>query len=139
LILDRNRHVRMFLKRELERKEYLVKQVENSSELENLSLTKGHFDFIILDPELSDSGGIPIIETVLVSFPGVPIILHTLWRSKQYCSCHPSIVACIEKNANSIDVIQRLILERILKNNHCKIEPVNADFHLALQKDEEQL
>ena len=128
LVLDRNRNVRMFLKRELERKEYLVKQVENCSELETLGLIKSHFDIIILDPELSDSGGSPIIDTVLVAFPGVPIIQHTFWSTKQLCrSCHPSIVACVEKNANSIEVIQGIILDRIREKNLCQTETASTD------------
>ena len=117
LVLDRNRHVRLFLKRELERKGYKVLQVVETSELSNLSLKNTKADLIVLDPDLSDKRGIPIIETVLVSFPGVPIILHAFWRDKAYCSCDSSIIACVEKNGNSIERIKKIISEKSRQND----------------------
>jgi len=113
LILDRNRRVRMFLKRELENKGYRVYQVKDRYELSGLSFTEDNFDLIVVDPELSDERGVPIIETVLVSFPGVPIILHAFWGDKTFCSCDYSAVACVEKNGNSIETIQKIISDML--------------------------
>ena len=139
LILDRNRHVRTFLKRELERKGYRVLLPKDDFDLTNAKFIESHLDLIVLDPELSDSRGVPIVETTLVSFPGVPIILHTLWQDKTYCSCHPSIIACIEKDGSSIDSIQQTILDMICQRKDSQKVAVGTATNFALKKDERHL
>ncbi len=136
LVLDRNRHVLMFLKRELERKGYRVFQEKDRCELSSLSLINNVFDLIVLDPELSDSRGIPILETVHFSFPGVPIILHTFWQDKAGYSCDPSVIAYVEKNGNSIVTIQQIISDMIRKKNDDQMATVDTPSDIAAKKDQ---
>jgi len=124
LILDRNRHIRMFLERELGQKGYRVIQVNDTSELASLCSNKAGYDLIVLDPELSDSGGKPIIEFIRLCFPNTPIILHTLWQDKLKYALDSAVIACIEKNGNSVVTIHQKVLDIVGKREQSQIESV---------------
>lgn len=111
----------MFLERELGRKGYRVVQVNDTCELADLSSDRDRYDLVVLDPELSDSSGEPIIEIIRLCFPDVPIILHTLWQDKTKYTIDSSIIACVEKNGNSIVTIHQIILDMFGKRDKSQI------------------
>ncbi len=131
LILDRNRYIRIFLERELGQKGYRVIQVNDTSELASLCSNKAGYDLIVLDPELLDSSGEPIIEYIRLCFPNIPIVLHTLWQDKSKYAIDSTVIACVEKDGNSIVAIHQIILDIFGKSEQSQIESVGPIFDCA--------
>ena len=127
LILEHNRYIRQFLKRELELKGYAVCQVYDTRNLLKHKQTLKGARLIILDPYIADSSGISILELVNKNMPGVPIILHADWPDTTLCSKYPSIIACVEKSGSSIETIQGIILN--IYPRKCEYSQAGVDTH----------
>lgn len=76
LIVDRNPHVREFLQRELQGQGYAVLAAGTAGDmLTRLSGTEAP-KVVVLDPDLPDLGGLPLIKRLGREFPGVRLVVH---------------------------------------------------------------
>lgn len=98
LLADRNRHVREFLKRELETEDHTV--VTASSAQEILTVLGGgeRFDLLILDlevPYVVEANLLPQLQTF---YPTLPILIHSFQpdNPQALATCHNAIF--LEKN-----------------------------------------
>ena len=109
LIADRNPHVRSFLKRELEAEGYRVRLAENGFQVLNLVYERVPLDLLILDPDLPDTDCTSLLEKVHDRIPPLPTIIHTFLTD--YPDPREALQAdvFVEKGANSVEEIKRII------------------------------
>ncbi|NQU64426.1 MAG: hypothetical protein HQ517_09120, partial [SAR324 cluster bacterium] len=86
---------------------------------------------IVLDPELSVVSGEPIIDFIRVLFPGVPIILHTLRSDIDRYVGDSTVVACVEKNGNSVVTIHQIILANFQQKHDGQMVNILSSFNLT--------
>jgi DNA-binding NtrC family response regulator len=113
LIADRNRHVREFLRRELEAEGYRVRIAKDGQKLLMMVNLDDRPDLVILDPEIPYGGELAILDQINKKDPPLPIIIHTFLT--EYAS-HPSIErvgAFVEKRGN-IDHLKEAV-SRVLQ------------------------
>jgi CheY-like chemotaxis protein len=76
LIADRNRHVRNLLARELEGEGYRVATARNGKEVLDLVESAGDFDLLVVDEDLPDLGGMPVVGDLRDARRDLPVIVH---------------------------------------------------------------
>ena len=76
LIADRNRHVREFLRREMIKEGYHVREAKNGQEVLREVYTHEHLDLLILDPDLPDVNISIILEKLENRIPALPVVIH---------------------------------------------------------------
>ncbi|MGE4553053.1 MAG: response regulator, partial [Desulfovibrionaceae bacterium] len=77
LVVDRNRNVREFLRREFARLGFEVQTARDEGEA-LLSAGRDRPDAIVLDPDAPRSGRAPLFERLHRGHPDVPIVVHLL-------------------------------------------------------------
>jgi CheY-like chemotaxis protein len=110
LIADRNRHVREFLRRELEAEGYRVRVAKDGQKLLMMINLDDPPDLVVLDPEIPYMGELAVLDRIKEKIPPLPLVLHTFLL--EYKS-HPSIEergAFVEKRGN-IDHLKKTVLE----------------------------
>ncbi|EPR37380.1 response regulator receiver protein [Desulfovibrio sp. X2] len=76
LIVDRNPHVREFLRRELAGRGYHILAAGSGEEmLDALSASSGP-RVVVIDPDLPDQAGLPLLRRLAREFPGVRVVVH---------------------------------------------------------------
>jgi DNA-binding NtrC family response regulator len=114
LIADRNRHVREYIRREMMAEGYDILLAASGQEVLKRVYKPEPPDLLILDPDLSDSEGLPLLEKIEDRIPSLPVVIHGFssdYRNGLGCS---SVVAFVEKEANSIDRL-KILVARLLQ------------------------
>ena len=109
LIIDKNRHVREFLQRELEKDNHTVLLAENGKRVRELVNGSNPFDFIIIDPDLADMDYTRLFQIVSERAPESIVILHTYQQVNGLDHGNMLRIETIEKQGNSIDTIKQFI------------------------------
>lgn len=76
LIVDRNPHVREFLQRELQGQGYAVLAAGSAGDMLSRLAGAEAPKVVVLDPDLPDLGGLPLIKRLGREFPGVRLVVH---------------------------------------------------------------
>ncbi len=123
LIADRNRHVREFLKREMIKEGYQVREAKNGREVLRKVYNHEHLDLLILDLDLPDVSISTIFEKLENRIPTLPVVIHAF--PSDYID-DPDVLKkalFVEKRGDSIDHLKRAVFD-ILWNSHPeKFEP----------------
>lgn len=110
LIADRNRHVREFLQRELQKEGYDVQVARDGREvLLNLGSDRPP-NLLILDLDIPSDGGLSLLKQIRTHYPGLPVVIHTLLTE---FAGHPGLegtAAFVEKSGNT-DVLRHAVRE----------------------------
>ncbi len=114
LIADRNRNVRLFLQREMVSAGFQVLLAENAREVIKMTFHHDPLDLIILDPDLPDSDGSNILDTVLDRIPTLPIIVHTHFLDHTFDSNTVKKVIFVEKRDVSVERLKQVVYETLL-------------------------
>lgn len=77
LVADRNRHVREFLRRELQNEGYLVKTAKDGREVLTIICGTPSPDLLILDLDLPYVDGFAILERIEEMEIPLPVVIHT--------------------------------------------------------------
>lgn len=101
LVTDTNLHVRTLLKRELEQDGHIIYLAKNKKEAQVYIYGDNLLDIVILDPELPDCYGQPLLAQILGRVPPVKIIIHTFAEFFNGMIVHDN-VHFVEKSAVSI-------------------------------------
>ena len=119
LIADRNRHVREFLKREMQEEGYRILLARSGREV--LGYISGHapVDLVILDIDLPDAGDFGILEKLRKRIPTLPLVVHTFLSEYLNHTGTLSTMAFVEKNGNSIECLKRTVAD-ILEKSHSR-------------------
>jgi len=76
LIVDRNPHVREFLQRELQGQGYTVLVAGSAGDMLSRLSGAAAPTVVVLDPDLPDLGGLPLLKRLVREHPGVRLIVH---------------------------------------------------------------
>ena len=110
LITDHNHNVQDFLTRELKKEGCVIYNAENTIEAQRYIYGSNQLDIVILDPELPDLFGQPLLDEVQDRLPPVPVIVHTYKELFDELTKDDNIYF-VEKNARSIKLLKEKILE----------------------------
>lgn len=122
LIADRNPHVREFLKREMMAEGYHILLAKSTKEV--LKYIYDHdrpLDLLILELDLPDIGGLPILENLQDRIPTLPVVVHTYLS--EYLN-HPDVLcanAIVEKKGTNIDRLKEVVSD-VLQNTYGHIK-----------------
>ena len=109
LVVDRNPHVRDYLKRELEHAGYCTFRAENCRELFFRLKTPCLFDLIVIDPDLPDMEEEQLFQNLQSLHPQIPVVIHT-FIANYLPWCNVLIQAeFVEKDGNSIEKLKAAI------------------------------
>lgn len=108
LIADRNPHVRRYLKREFTGPAYEVRTAEKAETvLADIYGPHGP-DLLIVDPDLPDTPGETLLESLLSRLPPLNIIVHTL-HVEDFSHIEEKGVFLVEKRGNSIERLKQIV------------------------------
>ena len=108
LVTDTNLHVRNLLKRELAQEGYTIYLAKNQKEAQGYIYGDIQLDIIILDPELPECYGQPLLDQIQERIPGVKIIIHTFAEFFNEMNVDEN-VHFVEKSAVSIAPLKKRI------------------------------
>lgn len=108
LVTDINLHVRNLLKRELEQDGHTIYMAKNKKEAQGYIYGDNQLDIIILDPELPNCYGQPLIDQIQDRVPPVKIIIHTFAEFFNEMNVDEN-VHFVEKSAVSIAPLKKII------------------------------
>jgi CheY-like chemotaxis protein len=80
LVVDRNRNVREFLRREFESEGYEVRVAATGREFLSIVGEDGLLDLLILDPEVSLMNEVGMEDQLRGRLPPLPIVVHCHWE-----------------------------------------------------------
>ena len=109
LIIERNSHVREFLKREMTAEGYLVKSAENGKEMLEIIYNNQPPDLLILDPDFPDADAGLLLEDLQDKIPGLPVVLHTFPLDYAEYSKILKNAVFVEKMGSSVVQLKRVI------------------------------
>ena len=123
LIVDRNPHIRKFLKREFQSEGYNVQLARNNRELVDLIYGSTPIDLVIIDPDIPDVSQLNLFKSLEARVPPLPFVIHSDLNDYLESTSHISKAAFVPKQGSSSetlkDVVWNLLKELCLK----KIEP----------------
>ena len=123
LIADRNRHVREFLRREMIKEGYQVREAKNGKEVLRKVYNHEHLDLLIMDPDLPDVSISTIFEKLENRIPTLPVVIHGF--PPDYID-KPDILKktpFVEKRGDSIEHLKRVVFDILWKSHPDKFEP----------------
>ncbi len=112
LIVDKNKRVGDFIKRELEKDHHQVFYAENAEILKQKIGESICFDLLIIDPDLPDSDVDELFVFISEKMPGIPVVFHAYNGDFNFDYYLTNVLAHIEKKGNSIDKIRKVVLQR---------------------------
>ena len=98
LIVDRNRHLREFLKRELEASGYLVRTAGDGKECLKIAHADDSLDLLVLDLDLPPNSGLELLERLRNLRPLMPVVIYSHFSE---LASHPTALAAkafVDKN-----------------------------------------
>ena len=115
MVVDRNRNVRRYLKRELESEGYRILLAENAQDLLQPTLRETNFDLVVIDPNLPDDGIMPLLQKLQQLHPGTPVVIHTFTTDVLDGYGATGIAEFVEKGGGSIERLKQVIKCRLAK------------------------
>ncbi len=119
LIVDRNPHIRNFLKREFQSEGYTVQLAKNSRELVDLIYSSVPVDLVIIDPDFPDVSQLNLFKSLEDRIPPLPLVIHGDLTGYLESTSHISKAVFVPKQGSSSetlkDVVRSLLKESCLK------------------------
>jgi DNA-binding NtrC family response regulator len=109
LIADRNRNVREYIRREMTAGGYEVLVAGSGRDVLRHASSPEPLDLIILDPDLPDSNGLPLLEKIEDRIPSVPVVIHSFSSDARNESAFSNASGFVEKDASSIDRLKSIV------------------------------
>jgi DNA-binding NtrC family response regulator len=122
LIVDRNPHIRNFLKREFQSEGYTVQLAKNSRELVNLIYSSTPIDLVIIDPDIPDVSQLNLIKSLENRVPTLPFVIHSDLNDYLESTSHMSKAAFVPKQGSSSEALKDVVWNLLKESNPKKIE-----------------
>ena len=120
LVVDRNPHIRNFLKREFQSEGYNVQLAKNGTELVNLIYSDLPIDLVIIDPDIPDVSKLNLFKSLEDRVPTLPFVIHSDPFYYLESTSHICKATFVPKRGSSSetlkDVVWNLLKELCLKN-----------------------
>ena len=121
LVVDRNPHIRNFLKREFQLEGYNVKLAKNGKELVNLIYSSAPIDLVIIDPDIPDISQSNLFKSLEDRVPPLPFVIHSDLIDYLDSTSHISKATFVSKQGSSSEILKDVILN-ILKESQIKFK-----------------
>jgi DNA-binding NtrC family response regulator len=119
LIVDRNPHIRNFLKREFQSEGYTVQLARNSRELVDLIYSSAPIDLVIIDPNIPDVSQLNLFKSLEDRVPPLPFVIHSDPIDYLESTSHISTAAFVPKQGSSSEILKDVVWS-LLKESHLK-------------------
>jgi DNA-binding NtrC family response regulator len=113
LVVDRNPHIRAYLRREFVMEGYRVRQAESFREALRLIDEQKKVDLMIIDPDLPDAEETLLFGTLQSLLVRMHIVIHTLMADYPTHAEVPSRAVFIEKDGNSIERLKQAVAHQL--------------------------
>jgi DNA-binding NtrC family response regulator len=109
LIVDRNPHIRNFLKREFQSEGYTVQLAKNSGELVDLIYGSEPIDLVIIDPVFPDVSQLNLFKSLEDRVPPLPLVIHSDLDDYLESTSHISKAAFVPKRGSSSETLKGVV------------------------------
>ncbi|MGA8180919.1 MAG: response regulator [Desulfobacterales bacterium] len=109
LIVDRNPHIRNFLKREFQSEGYTVELAKNSRELVDLIYSPAPIDLVIIDPNIPDVSQLNLFKSLEDRVPPLPFVIHSDLIDYLESTSHISKAAFVPKQGSSSETLKDVV------------------------------
>jgi DNA-binding NtrC family response regulator len=109
LIVDRNPHIRNFLKREFQSEGYTVQLAKNSRELVDLIYGSEPIDLVIIDPVFPDVSQLNLFKSLEDRVPPLPLVIHSDLDDYLESTSHISKAAFVPKRGSSSETLKGVV------------------------------
>jgi DNA-binding NtrC family response regulator len=109
LIVDRNPHIRSFLKREFLSKGYNVLLAKNGRELMDIIYSTASVDLVIIDPDIRDVSPLHLFKSLEDRVPPLPFVIHGDPFHYFESTSHISKAAFVPKQGSSSEVLKDVV------------------------------
>jgi len=121
LVVDRNPHIRNFLKREFQSEGYNVKLAKNGKELMDLIYSSTPIDLVIIDPDIPDIVQSNLFKSLEDRVPPLPFVIHSDLFDYLESTSLISKATFVPKQGSSSEALKDVILN-ILKESQIKFK-----------------
>ena len=121
LVVDRNPHIRNFLKREFQSEGYNVKLAKNGKELMDLIYSSEPIDLVIIDPDIPDMTLSNLFKSLEDRVPPLPFVIHSDLYDYLESTSHISKATFVLKQGSSSETLKDVILN-ILKESQIEFK-----------------
>jgi DNA-binding NtrC family response regulator len=122
LIVDRNPHIRNFLKREFQSEGYTVQLAKNSRELVKLIYSSTPIDLVIIDPDIPDVSQANLFKSLENRIPTLPLVIHSDLNDYLESTSQISNAAFVPKQGSSSEALKDVVWSLLKASNPEKIE-----------------
>jgi DNA-binding NtrC family response regulator len=119
LIVDRNPHIRNFLKREFQSEGYNVQLAKNGRELVDLIYSSAPIDLVIIDPDIPDVNQANLFKSLEDRVPLLPVAIHSDLFDYLESTSQISTAAFVAKRGSSIESLKDVV-RNLLKESYPK-------------------
>jgi DNA-binding NtrC family response regulator len=119
LIVDRNPHIRNFLKREFQSEDYNIQLAKNGRELMDLIYSSAPIDLVIIDPDIPDVSQLKLFKNLEDRVPTLPFVIHSDLFVYLESTSHISKAAFVPKRGSSSETL-KYVVWNLLKESYPK-------------------
>jgi DNA-binding NtrC family response regulator len=109
LIVDRNPHIRSFLKREFLSEGYNVQLAKNGRELMDIIHSSAHIDLVIIDPDIPDVSQLKLFKSLEDRIPSLPFVIHSDPFHDFESTSHISKAVLVPKQGSSSETLKDVV------------------------------
>jgi CheY-like chemotaxis protein len=110
LLVDDNKNIREFCRRELEKCGYRVLVAAHGLEALNLC-DAGSPDVVVLDVRMPGIDGLETNERLFSLYPDIPVILHTAHRGDLGIDLHKGHIRALVEKSDDIEALRETIIQ----------------------------
>jgi DNA-binding NtrC family response regulator len=122
LVVDRNPHIRNFLKREFQSEGYTVQLAKNSRELVDLIYSSASIDLIIIDPDIPDVNPPNLFKILEDRVPALPFVIHSDLNHYLESTSHVSKATFVPKQGSSSEILKDVVWSLLKGSNPQRIK-----------------
>ena len=119
LIVDRNPHIRNFLKREFQSEGYHIQLAKNGRELVDLIYGSTPIDLVIIDPDIPDVSQLNLFKSLEDRVPTLPFVIHSDLFDYLESTSHISKATFVPKRGSSSETLKDVVWN-LLKASYSK-------------------
>ena len=119
LIVDRNPHIRNFLKREFQSEGYNIQLAKSGRELMDLIYSSAPIDLVIIDPDIPDVSQPKLIKSLEDRVPTLPFVIHSDLFVYLESTSHISKAMFVPKRGSSSEIL-KYVVWNLLKESYPK-------------------
>jgi len=109
LIVDRNPHIRSFLKREFLSEGYNVQLAKNGRELMDIIHSSAPIDLVIIDPDIPDVSQLKLFKSLEDRIPSLPFVIHSDPFHDFESTSHISKAVFVPKQGSSSETLKDVV------------------------------